>query len=100
RKFVYRHFFDNGRADLSFDSLQEAKNRLLHLTQVQYRCQPSYRIVEATGPEHAKKFHCEVSVRGKVCGRGVGLNKKEAEKQAARQALHNLSEIELTDKDR
>jgi len=94
KKFVNRHFFDYGRADLSFDSLQEAKNRLLHHTQVHLRCQPSYRIVETTGPEHAKQFHCEVSVRGQVIGHGVGLNKKEAEKQAARQALQRLPEIE------
>ena len=95
RKFIYRHFFKNGRADLSFDSLQEAKNRLLHISQVQYRCQPSYRIVETKGPEHAKQFHCEVAVRGKVCGRGVGLNKKEAEKKAAQEALHRLPEMKI-----
>ena len=94
KKFVYRHFFNRGQADLSFDSLQEAKNRLLHYTQVQFRCQPDYRIVETTGPEHAKQFHCEVFVRGKAVGHGVGLNKKEAEKQAARQALSRLPEIE------
>lgn len=95
REFIYRHFFKSGRAELSFDNLQEAKNRLLHLTQVQFRCQPSYRIVETTGPEHAKQFHCEVSVRGIVCGRGMGLNKKEAEKKAARQALQRLPEMEI-----
>jgi len=98
KKFVSRHFFDQDLADLGFDSLQEAKNRLLHYTQVHYRCQPHYQIVETKGPEHAKQFHCEVSVRGQVCGRGVGLNKKEAEKKAAQQALPLLPEIESINK--
>jgi ribonuclease III len=98
RKFIHRHFFDHNQSELSFDSLQEAKNRLLHLTQVQYRCQPNYRIVETTGPEHAKQFHCEVSVRGKVCGCGEGQNKKEAEKQAAQNALYRLPELDLEEK--
>ena len=97
KKFIYRHFFKQGRDDLHFDSLQEAKNRLLHYTQVQLRCQPNYRIVETTGPEHFKQFHCEVSVRGEVVGRGVGLNKKEAEKHAAQQALRQLPEIQATE---
>jgi len=97
RKFVYRNFFKQGHADLRFESLQEAKNQLLHYTQVQFHCQPNYRIVETTGPEHSKQFHCEVSVREKVVGRGVGLNKKEVEKRAAQQALSQLPKIEASE---
>jgi ribonuclease-3 len=95
KTFVYDKLLDGGKAELSFDSLQEAKNSLLHLSQVKYNCQPSYRIVEVSGPEHAKQFVCEVTISGKILGRGAGSNKKESEKKAAVQALEYLADSEL-----
>ncbi len=94
KTFVYDKLLDSGKAELSFDSLQEAKNSLLHLSQINYHSQPSYRIVEVSGPEHAKKFVCEVMIKGKILGRGVGSNKKESEKKAAVQALEHLANLE------
>ena len=94
RTFVYDKLLDGGNAELSFDSLQEAKNSLLHLSQVNYHCQPTYRIVEVSGPEHAKQFVCEVTINGKILGRGVGSNKKESEKKAAVHALEYLTNLQ------
>ena len=92
RSFVYNKLLDRGKISLSIDRLQQAKNGLLHLAQVNYGCQPSYRIIKVTGPEHARRFVCEVSLKDEILGRGVGVNKKEAEKQAAFQALEKLVE--------
>lgn len=92
KSFTYNKLLDKGRADFSIDSLQEAKNSLLHLSQVNFHCQPNYRIVEVSGPEHAKEFVCEVRIRDRIMGRGIGSNKKEAEKKAAVQALEQLAE--------
>ena len=94
KTFVCDKLLDRGKAELRFDNLQEAKNSLLHLSQVNYHCQPSYRIVEVSGPEHAKQFVCEVTIKGKILGRGVGSNKKESEKKAAVQALEYLAKLE------
>lgn len=95
RTFIYDKLLDSGKAKLSFDNLQEAKNSLLHISQINYHCQPSYRIVEVSGPEHAKQFVCEVTINGKILGRGVGSNKKESEKKAAVQALEYLADSPL-----
>ena len=97
KSFIYNKLLDRGRADFTFDSLQEAKNSLLHHSQVKFHCQPSYRIVEVSGPEHAKEFVCEVRIRDRIMGRGIGSNKKEAEKKAAVQALEQLAETETTE---
>ena len=46
-----------------------------------------YTIVEETGPAHQKKFTSTVSHGGQVLGIGVGKSKKDAERQAAAEAL-------------
>lgn len=92
RKVIHQVILGGGHASLGVDDLLEAKNRLLHLAQVHYAVQPSYRIVEVNGPEHEKNFVCEVAVGGEMLGRGAGANKKDAEKQAARKALVLLIE--------
>lgn len=51
---------------------------------------PAYRIVSESGPAHAKTFESEVSVDGRVLGRGRGATKKEAESRAAAEALRVL----------
>jgi ribonuclease III len=51
---------------------------------------PSYRLVSSEGPPHARHFTVEVSVRDEVQGWGEGSNRREAEKEAARQALDRL----------
>ncbi len=48
---------------------------------------PAYRIVDATGPIHARTFTSEVRVDGVVLGLGSGPSKQAAEKAAARVAL-------------
>lgn len=48
---------------------------------------PKYRIVEQSGPDHAKSFVAAVTWGGRELGRGLGKSKKEAEVQAARAAL-------------
>ena len=48
---------------------------------------PQYRLAAAEGPDHRKRFDVEVVVAGEVRGRAVGRSKKDAEQQAAREAL-------------
>lgn len=47
----------------------------------------AYRVLEATGPDHDRHYRVELSVAGRAVAQGEGRNKKEAEQQAARQAL-------------
>jgi ribonuclease-3 len=50
----------------------------------------SYHLVGSSGPEHNKTFNSEVCLDGKVIGSGSGRTKKDAEQQAAKDALVNL----------
>lgn len=51
----------------------------------------TYQIVASYGPDHAKTFEVEVLVSGEPRGRALGRSKKEAEQQAARQLLKELT---------
>lgn len=51
----------------------------------------SYQVVASYGPDHAKTFEVEVLVSGEPQGRAIGRSKKEAEQQAARQLLRDLT---------
>ena len=50
-----------------------------------------YKLIEASGPDHAKFFRMSVYADGKLLGTGCGKSKKEAEQEAARSALETMS---------
>jgi ribonuclease-3 len=46
-----------------------------------------YNVINESGPSHDKEFEVEVIVDGIIYGRGIGKTKKEAEQNAAKDAL-------------
>lgn len=50
----------------------------------------AYRVVREEGPPHERTFEVEVLLLDRVIGRGAGPSKKEAEENAAREALRAL----------
>lgn len=48
---------------------------------------PTYRILEQTGPDHARNFTAQVDWNGMALGRGQGASKQQAESAAALDAL-------------
>jgi ribonuclease-3 len=66
------------------------KGDLLEYLQGQGQGLPRYEVVNETGPDHEKVFTVAVHTNGRVVGHGVGTNKKDAEQQAAREALSVL----------
>jgi len=66
------------------------KSQLQELTQSRRQLTPAYRLVEAVGPDHDKRFIVEVMAGDMVLGRGAGKSKKLAETEAARSALERL----------
>lgn len=68
----------------------DSKSELQHVAQTRWHQIPRYRLVSSEGPDHAKLFTVEVSVGDQMLGQGQGRNKKQAELNAARQALETL----------
>lgn len=52
-----------------------------------------YKLVGESGPDHNKEFEMQVKCGQETIGIGKGKNKKEAEKEAARDALVKMGEL-------
>lgn len=63
------------------------KSVLQQLVQRKRGCTPIYRVIEESGPDHAKSFRVVTLIEGTEYGTGWGRNKKEAEQHCARETL-------------
>ncbi len=75
-----------GRVDRDY------KTDLQEILQKKSGCPVNYVILKEEGPAHDKYFTAGVVFMGRQMGTGTGHSKKEAEQQAARNALGNLEE--------
>ena len=66
------------------------KSELQKYTQNKFSCMPSYKVINATGPDHNKIFYVTVIIKHRNSGEGKGKTKKEAEQAAAFSALGRL----------
>ena len=69
---------------------RDFKSVLQELLQKKEPQPPTYEVVQTVGPEHDKIFTVQVSLNGRILGMGKGHNKKQAEQQAAHDALTHL----------
>lgn len=70
------------------DGNKDYKTKLQEKLQENGDVKIQYKICGSKGPEHNKTFIAEVYCNNKFMGRGEGKNKKEAEMEAAREALN------------
>jgi len=70
---------------------RDPKTRLQEVAQGRGWGLPVYRVLDATGPDHAKRFRVECRLRGEAVGTGEGRSKKAAEQAAAAAALETLA---------
>lgn len=63
------------------------KSKLQEEIQSEHRESVKYSVIKTSGPAHAKHFVVQVSFEGVILGVGEGSSKKEAEKNAAKEAL-------------
>ena len=69
---------------------RDFKTRLQEYTQLHLQVTPQYTVTREHGPDHAKTFEVVITINGRPYGRGQGRSKKEAEQQAAEEALQSL----------
>ncbi len=84
KKFVLR--FVEGHAKTQGD-FKDYKTKLQEVIQKNPEETLEYVLVGESGPDHNKSFEVEVHLNSNVIGRGNGKSKKNAEQEAAREAL-------------
>jgi dsRNA-specific ribonuclease len=72
--------------------LNDFKSLLQIYSQQSYKQSPQYRVLNESGPDHDKWFQASVTIGEEVKGLGWGKSKKEAEQDAARNALESLND--------
>ncbi|MCQ4021632.1 ribonuclease III [Ruminococcus sp. zg-924] len=86
RKFVLGFVVDDIKNHRNHNFI-DYKTKLQEIVQKNPEEKISYVLTGESGPDHDKHFTVEVHLNSNVVGKGGGRSKKEAEQQAAREAL-------------
>lgn len=70
------------------------KSKFLEYVQAHTDFIPEYSVIKEEGPEHNKLFTVEVFVNKRSLGIGKGKSKKQAEQEAAKNALNHIDVLE------
>ena len=68
-------------------TFKDYKTQLQEIIQKNPEEQLQYVLSGESGPDHNKRFEVEVHLNSNVIGKGIGRTKKQAEQEAAREAL-------------
>jgi ribonuclease-3 len=75
----------------ALEELKPPKSALQELSYARTGRAPQYRLLSEEGPPHARHYTVEVLVAGEALGQGEGRNRRDAETEAAREALIQLA---------
>ncbi|MCB1085120.1 MAG: ribonuclease III [Chlamydiia bacterium] len=89
REFFF-DFFEQEVQEIIEKPHRNFKAELQDYCQKRAQKPPQYEIVSEEGPDHMKTFFVEVSLDGKKLGSGEGQSKKQAEQQAAENAMQRI----------
>lgn len=68
----------------------DCKSDLQEVIQSKHKTIPVYTVIDEKGPDHDKTFKIQVCIGKKQLGIGTGKSKKEAEQNAAKNALEKI----------
>jgi ribonuclease-3 len=97
RDFVLEHFAPYAERAARSGHQSNFKSVLQHYVQDTFQATPAYVLLDEKGPDHAKCFEVCVQIGADRYESSWGASKKQAEQQAALNALHGLGLIETAD---
>ena len=92
-EIIQQHFepyLREGTPSVLFDDF---KSLLQIHSQQSFGTSPQYQVLNESGPGHDKWFQASVTIGGEVKGLGCGKSKKEAEQDAAKNALDEINKM-------
>ncbi len=87
RRFILRVAGDDLGSLAREPAEHNPKGELQEILQAISTQSPAYEVISESGPDHLKEFICRVVWEGRELGRGSGQSKKQAEINAATDAL-------------
>ena len=85
------HFETYLQTNAPSELFNDFKSLLQIYSQQFHGVSPQYRMMNESGPDHDKSFQASVMIGDEVKGLGWGKSKKEAEQEAAKDALEEIS---------
>ncbi|WP_066873318.1 ribonuclease III [Clostridium mediterraneense] len=92
KKFILKHFGDIIRKAINEEIILDFKTRLQEVLQRNGEVDINYELIRHEGPPHRRKFFTQVNINKVVMGVGEGFSKKEAEQNAAKEALTKVED--------
>lgn len=86
RKFILKHIIPAINHPQDF-IINDYKTKLQEIVQKNPEETIAYVLIAEDGPDHNKRFTVEARINSNPVGRGTGRSKKQAEQQAAKEAL-------------
>jgi len=93
-KFILEKFTDIIEKAIKNKIILDFKTKLQEFLQINGEVDIRYDLLKYEGPPHHRKFYISVFVADKEMGKGLGYSKKEAEQNAAKEALIDLEVID------
>ena len=90
-EIIQQHFEPYLQTKIPSIPFDDFKSLLQIYSQQSHGASPQYQVLTESGPGHDKWFQASVTIGGEVKGLGCGKSKKEAEQEAAKNALEEIS---------
>ncbi|WP_368253374.1 ribonuclease III [Clostridium paraputrificum] len=94
KEFILTNFNDIIKKAIDNKIILDFKTKLQEYLQKDGDIDINYELYKHEGPPHRRKFFVNLYVEGKLLGSGEGYSKKEAEQNAAKEALVKLGVID------
>lgn len=90
-KFIMKNIIPELPQILEKKTYRDAKSSFQEVIQEKFNVTPEYRVLEETGPDHAKNFVIGVYVKDELYGKGEGSSKQEAQQKAAGEGMDKIN---------
>jgi len=90
---IQRHFETYLQTNTLSELFNDFKSLLQIYSQQFHGVSPQYRVMNESGPDHDKRFQASVIIGDEVKGLGWGKSKKEAEQEAAKDAMKKFETL-------
>ncbi|WP_097025526.1 ribonuclease III [Clostridium peptidivorans] len=92
REFVIHNFFNIIEKAMRDEIILDYKTKLQEKLQERGDVEIIYDLLKYEGPPHRRKFYTQVKLNDKILGHGSGYSKKQAEQNAAKEAIKTMEE--------
>jgi len=90
KEFVKKFVLKDAKKIIKRGHFKDPKTLFQEFSQKEWKITPEYKVLGERGPEHEKEFEVGVFLAKKLLAKGHGFSKKEAEEEAAKNAIKEI----------